>query len=113
MFTEQPFYKLAQLCGGILGSDYCRVLRTRSGTPGPKYHFGFRVPFGIKQAIQFDKENGNDLWLVATRKELDSMSKYNVLRFRNNGEQTLKEPLLYHITLSMMFNMMVVIRQNW
>ena len=87
IINEQPFYNLAQWCAGDMESDYCRALRAKSGTPGPKFHFGVRVPFGIKQAIQFDKENKNNLWLEATKKELESMNKYKVFRFLRKGQK--------------------------
>ena len=36
----------------------------------PKYKFGVRVPRSVKEALELDKENGNELWSEALQLEL-------------------------------------------
>ena len=34
---------------------------------------GIKVPRNVKEALQFDKENGNTLWADAIKKEMDAL----------------------------------------
>ena len=38
-----------------------------------KYKFGVKIPIGLRQALKFDKENGNNVWGQAIEKELQGL----------------------------------------
>ena len=57
---------------------------------GKRYKFGVRVPFGVKQAMMLDRENGNTLWLEAIKKELECLVKWNLFRMWERREQASK-----------------------
>ena len=42
--------------------------------------YGIKVPKLVKQALQLDKENGNDLWAKAIKKEMDAL--YDMCTFK-------------------------------
>jgi hypothetical protein len=48
------------------------------------YMFGYKVPRNYKEAIQFDKENGNSRWYDAVQLELSQIRDYQV--FSDNGK---------------------------
>ena len=49
--------------------------------------FGVRVPFGIKQAMQLDEENGNALWFDSIKKELACLNEHSVFRMLDEWEE--------------------------
>ncbi len=51
----------------------------------PVYMYGFLVPRNYQQAMQFDKENGNDKWAVATKLELDQVDEYGTFEDKGVG----------------------------
>ena len=52
-----------------------------------KYKFRVRVPFGVKQTMQLDKESNTTYWFDAIKKELDCLNKHQVFRFMKIGEK--------------------------
>lgn len=56
--------------------------------------------------MQLDKENINNLWLEATKKELNSMSKYKVFRFMKKGDKPLEGYTFvpYHIVYGVKYD---------
>ena len=48
-----------------------------------KIKFGIEVPKNYKQALEFDKRNGNTLWQEAIKTELDQILDYKT--FKDNG----------------------------
>jgi hypothetical protein len=59
----------------------------RSSIPtGIKYKFGIQVPKGIKNAINLDKKNGNNLWEEAIKTELKQLTDYQTFIVLDSGE---------------------------
>ena len=73
-------------CVGDSANNYVRAYKAKTMTHGGKrYKFGVRVPFGVKQAMMLDKDNGNTLWLEAIKKELECLNKWKVFRMLEKG----------------------------
>ena len=45
-----------------------------------RYKFGVRVPRNVKEALKFDRENGNTLWADAMETELAQLREYSAFR---------------------------------
>jgi hypothetical protein len=59
---KMPFFHLTQYCRSNMAADIARILKVSTSPAGIKYKFGIQVPKGIKNAIDLDKNNGNQLW---------------------------------------------------
>ena len=55
---------------------------------GPKYKFGFQVPWNRQEARQLDKENGNTLWEDAERAEIQQLLEFKTFRILPKGEKS-------------------------
>lgn len=62
LLNQKPFPTLANYCIGGALSNLVKAYKAKVLLQGKRYKFGIRVPFGIKQAMMLDKENGNTLW---------------------------------------------------
>jgi hypothetical protein len=56
-----PFCQLTQYCRSNTAVDIARILKVSTRFAGIKYKFGIQVPKGIKNAIDRDKSDGNQL----------------------------------------------------
>jgi hypothetical protein len=56
-----PFCHLTQYCRSNTAVDIARILKVSTSPAGIKYKFGIQVSKGIKNAINLDKKNGNQL----------------------------------------------------
>jgi hypothetical protein len=65
-----PFCHLTQYCRSNKAVDTARILKVSTSPAGIKYKFGIQVPKGIKNAIDLDKNNENQLWERAMKTEL-------------------------------------------
>ena len=62
LLSQKPFSIITNYCVGETPSQLVRAFKAKTTAHrGQKYKFGVRVPFGVKQAMQLDKENGNTL----------------------------------------------------
>jgi hypothetical protein len=58
--------------------------KLRSFCVSPKYKYGYSIPRNYKEAIEFDKQNGNTKWQDANVLEHGQLTEYEV--FLNEGE---------------------------
>jgi hypothetical protein len=58
--------------------------KLRSFRVSPKYKYGYSIPRNYKEAIEFDKRNGNTKWQDANVLEHEQLTEYEV--FVNKGE---------------------------
>ena len=72
---------------------------------GKRCKFGVRVPFGVKQAMMSDEENGNTLWLEAMKKELECLNRWKVFRTLEKGSHHQKGANRCPTTLFLMSNL--------
>jgi hypothetical protein len=68
-----PFYQLTHYCRSNTAVGIARILKDLLCSAEVNYKFGIQVPNGIKNAIDLDKKNGNQLWQVAIRTELKQL----------------------------------------
>jgi hypothetical protein len=66
LLVKIPFYHLTQYCRSNTTVDIARIHASASPA-SVKYKFGIQVPKGIKNAIDLDKKNGNQLWQETIR----------------------------------------------
>jgi hypothetical protein len=76
LLDKMPFCHLTQYCRSNTAGDIARILKVSTRPAGIKYKFGIQVPKGIKNAIDIDKKNGNQLWQKASRTELKQLTDY-------------------------------------
>jgi hypothetical protein len=56
-----PFCHLIRYCKTKTPMEITRIHKVSTGTTSIKYKFGIQVLKGIKNAINLDKKNGNNL----------------------------------------------------
>ena len=61
------------------------AIKRRNDANQVRYKFGIRVPRTYGEAMTLDKENGNNLWGDATRRELEQIFSYKSFRDLGNG----------------------------
>jgi hypothetical protein len=62
LLDKMPFYHLTQYCRSNTAVDIARILKVSISPAVIKYKFGIQVTKGIKNAIDLDKKNQNQLW---------------------------------------------------
>ena len=61
--------------------------RLKSVRNAPVFQFGYQVPRSVKEAIELDKQNGNNKWQEAMTLELDQLQEYNTFRDLGKGSK--------------------------
>jgi hypothetical protein len=59
LLYKMPFFHLTQYCRSNTTVDIARILKVSTSPAGIKYKFGIQIPKGIKNAIDLDRNNGN------------------------------------------------------
>jgi hypothetical protein len=86
LLYKMPFCLLTQYCRSNTAVDIARILKVSTSPAGIKYKFGIQVLKGIKNAIDLDKKNGNQLWQEAIKTELKQLTDYQTFIVLNSGE---------------------------
>jgi hypothetical protein len=73
---KMPYCYLIQYCRSITAVDIARILKVSTSHGGIKYKFGIQVSKEIKNAIDLDKKNGNQLWQEAIETELKQLTDH-------------------------------------
>jgi hypothetical protein len=73
-----------------------------SSPAGIKYKFGIQVPKVIKNAIDLDKKNGNQLWQETIKRQLKQLTDYQTFIVLDSGEDipTGYQKFPYHMVLT-------------
>jgi hypothetical protein len=66
--------------------EITRIHKASTSSTGIKYKFGIQVPKGIKNAINLDKKNGNNLWKEAIKTKLTQLTDYETFIVLDSGE---------------------------
>jgi hypothetical protein len=74
LLVKMPFCHLTQYCRSNTAVDIARILKVSTSPAGIKYKFGIQFSKGIKNAIDLDKKNGNQLWQEAIKIELKQLT---------------------------------------
>jgi hypothetical protein len=53
--------------------------------------FGVRIPEDVKQALQFDSDNGNNLWKESKVKEIEALMGRNTLKYIESTAKKMRE----------------------
>jgi hypothetical protein len=86
LLDKIPFCHLTQYCRSNTAVHIVRILKVLTSPAGIKYKFGIQVPKGIKNTIDLDKNNGNQLWQEAIKKELKQLTDYQTFIVLDSGE---------------------------
>ena len=60
--------------------NQARLCHNSGRSSTPTYSFGIKVPRNVKQAIEYDKENGNTKWQDAMTLEIDNVQAYSTFK---------------------------------
>jgi hypothetical protein len=74
LLDNMLFCHLTQYCRSNTAVDIARILKVSTSPAGIKYKFGIQVTKGIKNAIDLDKKNGNQLWQEGIKTELKQLT---------------------------------------
>jgi hypothetical protein len=77
---------LIQYCRSKTAVDIARILKVSTSPAGIKYNFGIQVPKGIKNEIDLDKNNRNQLWKETIKTELKQLTDYQTFIVLDSGE---------------------------
>ena len=76
----------------------------------PRYKYGVKIPRNLKEALEFDKENGNNKWSEAMKLEIKSINNLECFEFQPKDYSTAKE--YQNSTLMMIMNVKQDLRHN-
>jgi hypothetical protein len=74
LLDKIPFCHLTQYCRSNTAVHIAKILKVSTSPAGIKYKFGIQVPKGIKNSIDLNKKNGNQLWQEAIKTELKQLT---------------------------------------
>jgi hypothetical protein len=114
-----PFCHLTQYCRSNTAVHIARILKVSTSPVGIKYKFGIQVPKGIKNAIDLDKKNGNQLRQEAIKIELEQLTGYQTFIVLHSGENipTGYQKIPYHMVFDVKYDLRhkakIVADGNW
>jgi hypothetical protein len=107
LLDKMPFCHLTQYCRSNTAVDIARIQKISTSPAGIKYKFGIQVPKGIKNAIDLDKKNGNQLWQEAINTELKQPTDYQIFIVLDSGEDipTGYQKIPYHMVFDVKYDL--------
>jgi hypothetical protein len=107
LLDKIPFCHLTQYCRSNMAVDIARILKVSTSPASIKYKFGIQVPKGIKNAIDLDKKNGNQLWQEAIKTELKQLTDYQTIIVQDSGEDILTgyQKIPYHMVFDVKYDL--------
>jgi hypothetical protein len=83
------------------------MLKVSTSPAGIKYTFGIQVPKGIKNAIDLDKKNGNQLWQEDVKAELKQLTDYQTFIVLDSGGDipTGYQKIPYHMVFNVKYDL--------
>jgi hypothetical protein len=105
LLDKVPFCHLTQYCRSNTAVDIARMLKVSTSSAGIK--FGIQVPKGIKNAIDLDKNNGNQLWQEAIKTYLKQLTDYQTFIVLDSGEDipTCYQKMPYHMGFDVKYDL--------
>jgi hypothetical protein len=85
LLDKMPFCHLIQYCRSNTTVDIATILKVSTSPAGIKYKFGIQVPKGIKNIIDLDKKNENQLWQEDIKTELKQLTDYQTFIVLDSG----------------------------
>jgi hypothetical protein len=86
LIDKMPFCHITQYCSSNTAVDIAMILEVSTSPAGIKYKFSIQVPKGIKNSIDLDKKNGNQLWQEAIKTELKQLNDNQTLIVLDSGK---------------------------
>jgi Reverse transcriptase (RNA-dependent DNA polymerase) len=86
LLDKMAFQHLVHYCKARTPVDAAKIHNASASSTSVKYKFGIQVPRGIKNDIQFDRKNGNNLWQEAMKTELQQLTDYHTFIVLDPGE---------------------------
>jgi hypothetical protein len=107
LLDKMPFCQLTQYCRSNTAVHITRILKVSTIPAGIKYKFGIQVPKGIKNSIDLDKKNGNQLWQEAIKTELRQLTDYQTFILLHSGEDipTGYQKIPYHMVFDVKYDL--------
>ena len=68
----------------------------------PRYKYGVKIPRDVKEALEFDKENGNNKWAEEMKLEIQSLNNLECFEFQHKNYSPAKD--LQKTTFMMIMN---------
>ena len=76
IMSQYPFHNLIKFCNGDSPNQMAKIFKAKTNPGTTKIKFGVKVPMSIRQAYELDKQNKNNEWEEAIKKELKQLSEY-------------------------------------
>jgi hypothetical protein len=107
LFDKMTFCHLTQYCRSNTAVDIARILKVSTSPTGNKYKFGIQVPKGIKNEIELNKKNGNQLWQEGIKTELKQLTDYQTFIVLDSGEDipTGYQKIPYHMVFDVKYDL--------
>jgi hypothetical protein len=107
LLDKMPFCHLTQYCRSNPAVDVARILKASARPAGIKYKFGIQIPKEIKNKIDLDKKNGNQLWQEAIKTELKLLTDYQTFIVMDSGEDipTGYQKIPYHMVFDVNYDL--------
>jgi hypothetical protein len=107
LLNRMPFCHLIRYCKAKTPMEITRVHKASTSPTGIKYKFGIQVPKGIKNALNLDKKNGNNLWEEAIKTELKQLTDYETFIVLDSGEAVPNgyQKIPYHIVFDVKYDL--------
>jgi Reverse transcriptase (RNA-dependent DNA polymerase) len=84
LLDKMAFQHLVHYCKARTSA--AKIHKASASSTSVKYKFEIQVPRGIKNAIQSDRKNGNNLWQEAIETELKQLTDYCTFIVLESGE---------------------------
>jgi hypothetical protein len=86
LLDKMPSCHLTHYSRSNTAVDIAKILKVSTIPAGIKYKFGIQVPKGIKNEIDLDKKNGNQLWKEDIKTDLKKFTDYQTFIVLDSGE---------------------------
>jgi hypothetical protein len=119
LLDKMPFSHLTQYCRSNTAVDIARILKVSTSPEGIKYKVGIQVPKGIKNAIDLNKKNGNQLWQESFKTELKQLTDYQTFIVLDSDKDipTGYQKISYHMVFDVQYDLIqkerLVAGGNW
>jgi hypothetical protein len=107
LLDKMLFCHLTQYCRSITGVHIARILKVSTSPTGIKYKLGIQVPKEIKNTIDLDQKNGNQLWQEAINTELKQLTDYQTFIVLDSAEDIMTgyQKISYHMDFDVKYDL--------
>jgi hypothetical protein len=119
LLDKISFFHLTQYFRSNMKLDIARILKVSASPANIKYKFNIQVPKGIKNAIDLDKNNGNQLWQETIKTELKQPIDYQTFIVLDSGEdiptgyQKIPYRMIFDVKYDLRHKARLVAGGNW